>query len=89
MRTRLQPELGEYASQRADARRERVAVVLGDIVKLLGKSGGFVIGQVKVHDPDMGSRLPGSKGAEPLATEEMRAMLAHRPQQGERDAGGR
>jgi hypothetical protein len=33
---RLRPELGEYAPQRADARRERVAVVLYDLVKLLG-----------------------------------------------------
>jgi hypothetical protein len=31
---RLRSELREYAPQRADARRERVAVVLDDIVKL-------------------------------------------------------
>jgi hypothetical protein len=34
---RLRPELGEYAPQRADARRERVTVVLDDVVKLLGR----------------------------------------------------
>jgi hypothetical protein len=86
---RFRPELGEYAPQGADAMREGVTVVLDNLVKLLGKSGGFFVCQVKVHSPDMGSRLSGSKGAEPLATEEMRAMLAHGPQQGGRDAGGR
>jgi hypothetical protein len=33
---RLRPQLGEDAPQRADTRRERVTVVLDDIVKLLG-----------------------------------------------------
>jgi hypothetical protein len=36
-------------------------VVLDDIVKLLGKSDGFFVCQVKVHGPDMGSSMPISK----------------------------
>ena len=40
---RLRPELGEYAPQRADARRERVTVFLNDFVEFLGKSGGFFV----------------------------------------------
>jgi hypothetical protein len=53
----LGSELGEDCPQGSDARRERVGVIIDDIVKLLGESGGFVVGQVKVHGPDMGSRL--------------------------------
>jgi hypothetical protein len=40
---RLRSKLGEYAPQSADARRERVAVVLDDVVKLLGESGGLFV----------------------------------------------
>jgi len=40
---RLRPELGEDAPQRADTRRERVTIILDDIVKLLGESGGFFV----------------------------------------------
>jgi hypothetical protein len=47
------PELGEDGPQRAYARREGVAVALNDVVRLLGESDGFVVCQVKVHDPDM------------------------------------
>ena len=36
-------------------------VVLDDFVKLLGKSGGFFVGQIKVHDRDIGLRSPGAK----------------------------
>jgi hypothetical protein len=41
---RLWPEFGEDGPQCADAMREGVAVVLDDLVKLLGKSGGFFFG---------------------------------------------
>ena len=58
---RLRPKLGEYGPQRAYARRERVTVALDNVVKLLGKSGGFFVREVKVHDPDMGSRVPVAK----------------------------
>jgi hypothetical protein len=34
--SRLRSELGEYAPQLADARPERVTVILDDVVKLLG-----------------------------------------------------
>ena len=54
-------QLVEDALQGADARRERVAIALDDIVKLLGKSGGFGVCQVKVHGPDMGSGSAGAK----------------------------
>jgi hypothetical protein len=30
-------------------------------VKLVGESGGFFVGQVKVHDPNMGSPLTVAK----------------------------
>jgi hypothetical protein len=40
---RLWSELGEDRPQGADTLREWVAVALNDIVKLLGKSGGFVV----------------------------------------------
>jgi len=33
---------------------EGIAVARDDIVKLLGKSGGFFVGQFKVHGPNMG-----------------------------------
>jgi hypothetical protein len=38
----------------ADARRERVTVVLDAFVKLLGESGGGSVCQVDVHGPDIG-----------------------------------
>jgi hypothetical protein len=41
---RLRAEFVDDRPQRADAWRERVAVVLDDIVKLLGESGGFFVG---------------------------------------------
>jgi hypothetical protein len=41
---RLGSKLGEYAPQSADAWRERIAVPLDDGVKLLGESGGCVVG---------------------------------------------
>ena len=40
---RLRSELGEDRLQGSDARRERMAAVLEDVVKLLGKSGGFFV----------------------------------------------
>jgi hypothetical protein len=40
---RLRSELGEDRPRRADARRERVAVILDDIVKLFDQSGGFFV----------------------------------------------
>jgi hypothetical protein len=50
-------QLGEDRPRGADAGRERVGVALNDVVKLLGESGGFFVGQVKVrHGLDMGSR---------------------------------
>jgi hypothetical protein len=45
--------LASYAAKGADARRERVAVVLDDVVKLFGESGGFFVCQVKVHGASM------------------------------------
>jgi hypothetical protein len=36
-------EFDKDRPQRADARRERVAVILDDFVKLLGESGGFFL----------------------------------------------
>jgi hypothetical protein len=36
-----------------------VCLALDDIVKRFGKSGGFVVCQIKVHGPDMGSRSRG------------------------------
>jgi hypothetical protein len=42
--------------------RERIAIVLDDIVKLLGESGGFFVCKLlKVHSPDMGARLAVAK----------------------------
>jgi hypothetical protein len=41
---RLGSEFGEYAPQGADAWRERITVVLDDVVELLGESGGFFVG---------------------------------------------
>ena len=52
---RFRSELGEARPQRADARRERVTVILDDVVKLLGERVGFFVGQLKVlHGPDTG-----------------------------------
>jgi hypothetical protein len=45
----LGSELREYVPQDADAMRERVMVVLNDIVQLTDESGGFFVGKVKVH----------------------------------------
>ena len=47
---RLRSDLAENAPQRADAMRKGVAAVLDDLVKLLGKGGGFFVGQFKVHE---------------------------------------
>jgi hypothetical protein len=41
---RLRSELGKDRPQHSDARRERIAIVLDDGVKLLGESGDFVVG---------------------------------------------
>jgi hypothetical protein len=52
----LRPDLGQNTSQRADARRQWIAVVIDGVVKAVDQSGGFVLGWVKVlHDPDMGT----------------------------------
>jgi hypothetical protein len=40
----LPSELVENCPQRLNARREGIAVVLDDVVKLLGESGGFFVG---------------------------------------------
>jgi len=40
---RVGADLGEDRLQRQDPRRERIAVVLDDIVKLFGESGGFFV----------------------------------------------
>jgi hypothetical protein len=45
----LRAEFVEDGPQRTDARRERVAVVLDDVVKLLGKSGGGRRGGSAIH----------------------------------------
>jgi hypothetical protein len=41
---RFGSEFAKYAAQGADAGRQRITVALDDVVKLLGKRGGFVVG---------------------------------------------
>ena len=67
---RLGSELGEDRPQRADARRERVGVVLNDVVQFFDERGGLFVRQIKVHYPDMGSRLPGQTFLAALACED-------------------
>jgi hypothetical protein len=58
---RLRSELRQDGPQSADARGERVTVVLDDAVQLLGESDALFVCQVKVHDLDMGSRFTAAK----------------------------
>jgi hypothetical protein len=53
-----------------------VTVVLDDIVKLLGKSGGFFVCQIKMHGPDMGSRLAVAKAGRFRALMILERLLA-------------
>jgi hypothetical protein len=77
---RLRPELGEDRPRRADAARERVAVALNEIVKLLGESGGFFIGKVKVHGPRYGVKSAGREGSGPRQKRGARSTLIRRAQ---------
>jgi hypothetical protein len=66
--SRLGSELGENVLQRADTRRQGIAIV-GDSAGQKGdERDGFVFGKVKVlHGLDMGSGCPIAKAAD-LAT---------------------
>ena len=55
------------------AKRHEIAVAIYDAVQLPEQGGGFVIGQVKVHDPEMGSLTKGCEIA--LGTAKMRAAF--------------
>ena len=83
---RFRPELGEDRPQRADARREGVAVVLDDIVKLLGQSGGFVVRQVEHHLPQIGRFI--KPGQPAVGNGGMRPDVSPR-ERGERNVGTR
>ena len=37
--------------------RERIAIILNDVVKLAGQGGGLFVGKLKIHTPDMGWRF--------------------------------
>jgi hypothetical protein len=68
---RLRPELGEDRPQRADARRERVAVILDYFVKLLGECGAFFAVRSRIIGPDLGSVIAGGEGSPSLPVERL------------------
>ena len=71
---RLRSELREDRPQGADARRQRIAVVVDGTGQKGHEGGGFIVRKVKVlHGPDMGSRCPVAK-AEDLAALSLLAL---------------
>src|SRR6266436_5922134 len=60
---RLRPDLGADRSKGLDAWRQEIAIAINEAVQLPEQGCGFLVGKVKVHDPDVGSL---TTGREPL-----------------------
>jgi hypothetical protein len=69
---RLWSDLGTDRFQGLGALRQEIAVAVDDAIRLPEQSRGFFVGQVKVHDPKMGSL---TTGREPLSEAHWRGAV--------------